>query len=306
MEYFHTLDFQIQEPSIISFGKFDGIHTGHKFLLEELRKGQEKGLKSIIFTFDIPPKAVSSESYSVLSTKEEKNLVFDNAGIDVLIECPFTEEIRQMEPEDFLKMITEKINIKKIVTGTDFRFGHNRSGDYNDILSFADDAGYVAQIVEKKQYKGKDISSTRIRDCIMNGEIEEANKMLGYPYFLISPIVHGNAIGREIGIATANQLPQKEKLLPPYGVYAVIVQLGESSFHGICNIGCKPTVGPGYAVGVETHIFGFTGDIYGQVMKVAFCRFIRAEKKFSSLSELTLQMKADIDTCKAYFEKSSC
>ena len=301
----NTLDFRILEDSVISLGKFDGLHTGHQLLIEEMEKGRENGLKSVVFTFDIPPKSVYENVYKVLSTNEEKAHIFSLAGVDYLIECPFTDQFRQMSPYEFLEMLTEKIRVKKIVAGTDFRFGYKRSGTYEDLKRYASHFGYEAVIVEKKQYKGEDISSTRIRNCIAQGDMEEANKLLGYHYFLSGPVMHGNEIGRTIGIPTANQIPPTEKLLPPNGVYAVQVVLAGKTYHGISNIGCKPTIHGENPVGVETYIFDFGDTIYGQNIQVSFLKFIRREKKFGSLGELKAQMNRDIGICREYLQKNS-
>lgn len=297
----NTLDFTISEPSVISLGKFDGLHMGHRYLMEEVEKGKREGLKSVVFTFDIPPKSIHETEYKVLSTNEEKAQIFSAAGVDYLIECPFTEEFRQMSPREFLEMLTAKINVKKIVAGTDFRFGYKRSGTYEDLRAYAGQFGYEAAIVKKKQYKGADISSTRIRECIANGDMTEANELLGYSYFLSGTVLHGNEIGRTIGFPTANQLPTPEKLLPPNGVYAVEVLLNGKTYHGISNVGCKPTIQGENPVGVETYIFDFHEEIYDQKMKVSFLKFIRREQKFASLAELQAQLKRDIEVCRKLF-----
>ncbi len=297
----NTLDFRISEPSVISLGKFDGLHMGHRYLMEEVEKGKSEGLKSVVFTFDIPPKSIHETGYKVLSTNEEKAQIFSAAGVDYLIECPFTEEFRKMSPCEFLEMLIAKINVKKIVAGTDFRFGYKRSGTYEDLKAYAGQFGYEAAIVKKKQYKGADISSTRIRECIANGNMEEANELLGYSYFLSGAVLHGNEIGRTIGFPTANQIPEPEKLLPPNGVYAVEVLLDGKKYRGISNVGCKPTIRGENPVGVETYIFDFHGDIYGRRMKVSFLKFIRREQKFASLAELQEQLKHDIEVCRKLF-----
>ncbi len=299
----HTLDFQIPEECVVSLGKFDGLHLGHKYLLQELEKGKEKGYKCVIFTFDIPPKAFDKTEYNVLITNEEKESIFEAAGIDYVIECPFTEEFKHLDPEEFLQWIKARINMKQIVSGTDFRFGRNRSGSYEDLLKYADKYGYEAIVVDKMQYKGEDISSTRIRNLIAEGNMEEANYLLGYDYFVTAPVTHGNALGRQIGFPTANQLPPKEKLLPPNGVYASTAEIDGVIYHGVSNIGCKPTIEGEYPIGVETYIFDFNEKIYDKVIKVSLLKYIRPEQKFQSVQELTEQLKHDSASCREYFEE---
>ena len=296
-----TLEFHIEEPSVVTLGKFDGLHLGHRYLMEELEKGKALGLKSVVFTFDIPPRAFLQEEYRVLSTNEEKVQIFEEAGVDVLIECPFTEEFRSLSPRAFLEMLTEKICVRRIVAGTDFCFGYKRSGSYRELKQYASEMGYEAVIVEKMQYRGSDISSTRIRECISRGDMEEANRLLGYEYFVSAPVLHGNALGRTIGFPTANQIPPGEKLLPPNGVYAVHAVMNGRTYCGVCNIGRKPTVGDNYPVGIETFLFDFHGDIYDREIRVSFVKYIRPEKKFASVEELAAQIERDKETCRVLF-----
>ena len=296
-----TLEFHIEEPSVVTLGKFDGLHLGHRYLMEELKKGKALGLKSVAFTFDIPPRAFLQEEYRVLSTNEEKMHIFEEAGVDVLIECPFTEEFRSLSPRAFLEMLTGKICVRRIVAGTDFCFGYKRSETYRELEQYAPELGYEAVIVKKMQYRGADISSTRIRECISRGDMEEANRLLGYEYFVSAPVLHGNALGRTIGFPTANQIPPKEKLLPPNGVYAVHAIMNGKTYCGVCNIGRKPTVGDNYPVGIETFFFDFHGDIYDREIRVAFVKHIRPEKKFASVEELAAQIERDKETCRKLF-----
>ena len=293
-----TLDFQIEEPSIISLGKFDGIHAGHHLLMEALADGKKRGLKSVVFTFSISPKMHFDHELKMLTTDEEKMLLLEEAGVDYVIECPFNEAIMHMKAEDFLKMLTEKIAIREIAAGTDFRFGYQRSGDYRLLEKCAGKYGYRVTIYEKKQFEGADISSTRIRELLAGGEIEKANELLGYEYFFYGKVIHGNELGRTISAPTANLLPSPDKLLPPFGVYAAHVKVGEKEYQGIANIGRKPTVKGNYPAGVETFIFDFRENIYGQAIKVSLCGYIRPEQKFRSLEELKAQMEKDIAVCR--------
>ena len=182
-----------------------------------------------------------------------------------------------------------------IVAGTDFHFGYQRAGSFRELQQYADDLGYEAVIVKKKQYKGEDISSTRIRKEIAEGNMEEANYLLGYSYFLTGPV-------RTIGIPTANQRPEEFKLLPPKGVYAVEILAEGKQYDGISNVGCKPTIEGVNPMGVETFLFDYSGNLYGKDIKVSFLKFIRPERKFGSLAELKAQMDRDILVCKEYLK----
>lgn len=296
MEYIkHTTEFQIAEPTVISLGKFDGIHRGHEHLMKYLAVKKKQGLKTVVFTFDIPPRQKVEKAYEtkVLTTNIEKVHLFSQHGLDYLVECPFTSEIMHMEPEDFVAMIVERLRVKAIVVGTDFRFGHNRRGDYLLLQKLSSVYGYEVHVVEKIQDNGRDISSTFIREEICAGHMEKANELLGYHYFVQGIVVHGNKIGRTLQMPTANLIPPVEKLLPPFGVYASRTCIDGEYYNGISNIGCKPTIAGENPIGVETNLFDFDADIYGKEIRVEFLKQLRQEKKFHSLEELKEQMQKD-------------
>lgn len=293
----------LDRPAAVSLGKFDGLHIGHRLLMDRLAAAKEEGLTSVAVTFSIPPNALDGTNYRVLSTEPEKEWIFDKADVDILLELDFSERLRSMEPETFLQMLTEKIPVQCIVAGTDFRFGKNRSGDYGTLIACEEKFGYHAEIVEKLQDNGEDISSTRIRKEVEAGNIPEANRLLGYTYFITGEVVVGNQLGRTIDVPTANLLPPVEKLLPPNGVYASVTEVDGKFYAGISNIGRKPTVGDGEPLGVETHLFGFSEDIYGKTIRVELVDYIRPEAKFGSLSELKEHMAKDMERSRELLEQ---
>lgn len=297
-----TADFFIEKPAAISLGKFDGIHRGHELLLEQLLKKKQEGYKTVIFTFDIPPKKViGSEDVKVLTTNEEKMHMFESFGIDYLIECPFTPEIMTMEPECFIEMLVKKLSVKCIVAGEDFCFGHNRRGNYQMLKEYADKLSYEAIILPKMKEERRDISSTFVREEISAGRIERANKLLGYPYFVSGQVKHGKQIGRTIGFPTVNLIPPQNKLLPKYGVYITKVTIDGIVYHGITNVGCKPTIEGENPVGIETHILDFKQDVYDKVIIITFIKKIREEQKFSNLESLLEQIRLDVNEARYYF-----
>ncbi|MGN0141106.1 MAG: bifunctional riboflavin kinase/FAD synthetase [Roseburia sp.] len=301
----NTTEFHMEKPTVLSLGKFDGIHRGHELLLEQLAKKREEGLATVIFTFDIPPrKNVAKVESQVLTTNEEKMHRFARMGIDYLVECPFTSEIMCMEAEDFLRKIVEELKVRCFVVGDDFHFGHNRRGDYRMLNQYADAYGYQVIVVEKMKEDRRDISSTFVREEIAAGNIEKANHLLGYRYFVSGRVEHGNRIGRTIGIPTMNQLPPPEKLLPPFGVYVTEALIGEQCYRGVTNVGCKPTIAGNNPVGVETHLLDFAGNVYEEFVTVEFLSRVRSEKKFESIDELKKQMQNDIAYARAYFGKN--
>ena len=298
----NTVDFQIEEDTVISLGKFDGIHRGHELLMERLAEKKREGLKAAIFTFDIPPRRnVQHVEAKVLTTNEEQMHIFEEMGIDYLIECPFTEEVMHMEPEDFIRMLVERLHVKCIVAGEDFRFGHNRRGDYRMLQEYAGKLGYEALILTKMKEDARDISSTFVREEIAAGNIEKANHLLGYRYFVKGMVKHGNQIGRTIGIPTINLIPPDEKLLPPFGVYVSEVAIGEERYQGVTNVGCKPTIEGNNPVGVETYLLDFHENVYDRIVTVEFISKIRAEHKFENIEALKEQMENDIAYTEAYF-----
>ncbi len=297
-----TTEFQIEEPTVMTFGKFDGIHRGHKMLLDTLLDKKKDDYKAVVFTFDIPPrKEVSNDEGAVLTTNEEKLHIFENLGIDYVVECPFTAEIRNMEAVDFIKMIVDKLHVKFMVVGTDFHFGHNRTGDYKLLMKYADVFGYEVQVVEKMQCDGRDISSTFVREEIKAGNIEKANELLGVPYFIQGIVEHGNQIGRTIGFPTINLIPEEEKLLPPFGVYVTKVFIGGEEYCGVTNVGRKPTIEGDNPIGVETNVLDFSDDVYNSTVEVEFLHGIRGETKFESIDALKAQLQQDIKIARIYF-----
>jgi riboflavin kinase/FMN adenylyltransferase len=302
MQYFkNTTQFHIEEPTAITLGKFDGIHRGHELLIEKLMEKKQEGLKSAIFTFDVPPKSLAAPSVNLITTNDERMHRFSKLGIDYLIECPFTEDFMHMEPESFVKMIVDELSVKCIVCGTDFHFGYRRAGDYNTLLSLQEKLGYEAIVIPKIKEDDRDISSTFVREEIKLGNIEKANHLLGYRYFLTAPVMHGNRIGQTIGIPTINQLPDRAKLLPPNGVYVTEVYVGDYSYPGVTNVGCKPTIGDDYPIGVETHILDFSQEIYDEIVTIEFLHRVREEHRFINVEELKTQMQNDIAYARQYF-----
>ncbi|MBR5127498.1 MAG: bifunctional riboflavin kinase/FAD synthetase [Roseburia sp.] len=297
-----TTDFFIEEPTAISLGKFDGIHRGHELLLEQLLKKKKEGYATVIFTFDIPPKkALETEDVKVLTTNEEKMHMFDSFGIDYLIECPFTPKMMSMEAETFIEMLVKNLSVKCIVAGDDFHFGYKRRGDYKMLQEYAQKLSYEAIILPKMKEEERDISSTFVREEIAAGRIEMANKLLGYPYFVSGEVKHGNRIGRTIGFPTINLIPPTNKLLPAFGVYITKVTIDGIVYHGITNVGCKPTIEGDNPIGIETHIFDFNQDVYDKIVIVTFIKKIREERKFSNIEKLLEQMRLDVNEARYYF-----
>ena len=302
--YKNTEEFHIEESTALSLGKFDGVHREHEELLARLMYDKRQGLKAAVFTFDIPPKKLTeNHNYRLLTTNQEKQAILEERGVDYLLQCPFTPEVMHMEPEDFVAWLVHDLHVKSIVVGTDFRFGHNRRGDRELLGQLAPKYGYELTVVEKLQYQGRDISSTYVREEILKGNMQTANELLGYPFFVQSEVIHGRQLGRTLGIPTINMELPAEKLLPPKGVYVTRVMISGQRYTGVTNVGQKPTVSSNHKVNVETHILDYEGDLYGQVLRVSFLAFIRPEQKFASVEELKAQMERDIETGRRLVEE---
>jgi len=291
-----TTDFKFQN-TLVSLGKFDGMHKGHRKLIERLKSEKQSDQLTVVFTFDVPPKKIiSGSSTKCILTKTEKKYVHESLNIDVLIEYPFNSETASMSPEEFVKeILVDKLGVKKIVVGNDFKFGKNRSGDISVLIDLGRVYGFSVIALEKEKYGLKDISSTIIKKEIENGNIKKANEMLGYPFMVIGEVVYGARIGNTIGFPTINIIPSPEKILPIDGVYHTKVSFDNKEYKGITNVGYKPTVTNEKIRGIETFIFDFSGDLYGKNVIVQFEKFIREEKKFSSLEALKNQIKKDIE-----------
>ncbi len=303
MQYIKSSEFQLRN-SAVALGKFEGIHVGHQLLLSEIMGQKSNGLNSVVFTFDMPPKAAinGDKKFSQIFTKEERRRFLEKKGIDVMLEHPFTKEFAASTPEEFIEnVLVKKCDAKVIVVGSDFHFGKKRSGNINHLKAGAEKFGYKLIVKDKIQKDGKDISSTRIRELIEYGKMEEAAELLGRNYSVYGEIVHGKALGRTINIPTINQIVEDIKLVPPNGVYVSLIHIGDKVYHGVTNIGIKPTVESDRVKGVETNIFDFSGDLYGQSLEVELLHFHRAELRFKNVEELKTQMQSDICFAKNYF-----
>lgn len=281
----------------VTLGKFDGFHRGHQKLLFKLNEAKKQGCRSVIFTFDTPPKAyINGEPPKALLSRREKCDLAEKMQADWLIVCPFTDEIRNMTAEQFVKeILADRLCAKHIVAGVDFRFGHQRSGDVEVLHKLSREYGYELSVIKKERDQGQVISSTLIRERLAAGDMERVNRLLGYPFHVTGEIIHGAQLGRTIGMPTINLRPEDDKLLPPNGVYASTVELEGKLYAGVTNIGYKPTVSGAHICGVETYLLDASGDFYGKTAQVRFYRYQRPEQKFGSVEELTAQMHRDAE-----------
>ncbi|MBO5484490.1 MAG: bifunctional riboflavin kinase/FAD synthetase [Lachnospiraceae bacterium] len=289
MEILNGLDFKLTN-SAVSLGKFDGIHRGHRLLLKQILEQDQ--WSPTVFTFGAVQGNGIMPGQQIYSKKEQR-MILEELGIKREIIFPFNEETRKITAEEFIQnILVEKIDAKLICVGEDFHFGKNRQGDVELLSRLADRYGYRLKVYPKLTCDGENISSTRIRWELSTGKLDKVNELLGAPYFICGEVVHGNALGRTIGMPTANIIPEQGKVLPVFGVYATTVEVDGKEYAGVTNIGLKPTVGAENAT-VETILINFSGDLYGKEMVVRFHHFLRREKKFAGLEQLREQMEKD-------------
>lgn len=293
---------KLNKPTAVTVGKFDGIHRGHELLTGKITDKKKDGFDAVVVTFDLSPRIVlnSAENYNLI-TADERAYILEADGVDAIAVCVFSDEMMHMEPENFVKMLYDNLNMRYMAVGTDFRFGYKGRGDVNLLYTMAKELGFQLEVVEKIKKDSRDISSTFIREEVRKGNMELVNELLGYNYFIWGEIVHGNHIGTGMGIPTINMIPPKNKLLPPNGVYVTEVMIDNRVFHGISNVGVKPTVPGEREINVETNILDFREDVYEKTAKVSFLKMVRPEMKFDSLDLLKEQILSDTKKAHEYF-----
>ena len=295
-----------ENGTAIAIGKFDGLHRGHRALIDLVTKEKASGLVPAVFTFArAPMEHIGNEKQKYILTAAEKRIFMENSGIDILVEQPLNDMIINTEPEVFIRdILVDKMSVKKIFCGTDFRFGHKRLGDVNFLKEFEKKYGYETVVIDKLKYGPRDISSTYIREEIGKGYMGLLNELLGYPYTMLGVIKEGKKLGRTLDFPTVNITPDEDKMLPPNGVYFTKAIINDKVYDAITNIGIRPTVKDGSEVTVETHILDFEMDVYGETVELQFLEFVRAEKKFESLSALKKAVHEDINNRRKYWLKA--
>lgn len=285
--------------TIVTVGKFDGIHKGHEKLFDVLKENAN-GRQKVVLTFETTPREfLKDNANKTIVTDNEKQILCEQQGIDVYMKMPMTKEFLSLSPEDFIeKVLKEKMGATTIVCGPDFHFGSKAVGNVEFLMNNQERYGFKLIVVEKEKYHDKDISSSGIREKIVQGKMDEVNEMLDHPYRIIGRVEHGKQLGRTIGLPTANLIPDKNKLLPPNGVYRTVVVIKDRYFNAISNVGINPTVEDGKEIKVETHIIDYDEDIYGEIIEVRFYEFIRPERNFNNIEEMKNQINRDIESCK--------
>ena len=293
---------QFQTPTAIALGNFDGIHQGHQIVLQPIIDGQSQKdghlCPSVVSFTPHPREFFTGGQVQLLTPVAEKAELLASMGIEQLILLPFDRNLASLSPQQFVEqIIVQQLQAQQISVGSDFRFGYQRKGTGKDLRNIAANFDITVHLNSLHKYQNADgdavrVSSSLIRQALLNGEITTANDLLGRPYSLIGQVVSGQQLGRTIGFPTANIRPPAEKFLPRFGVYAVDVFIEQTTVKGVMNIGCRPTVA-GKAPTIEVHLLNWSGDLYGKTLKVNLLNFLRPEQKFDSVGELKQQITKD-------------
>ena len=293
-------------PTVATIGFFDGVHCGHRFLIEQVREAAaSRGLASAVITFPEHPRAVMHPDFhpELLSTCNEKLELLAQTGIDRCVLLDFTPELAALSARQFMEMLHGQYAIRALVIGYDHRFGHGRSEGFDDYVRYGNELGMEVLPAEAYHLPASDcplpVCSSSVRRLLREGDVASAARYLGYPYFLNGIVVGGFRMGRRIGYPTANlQVNDECKIIPARGVYAVRVEVDGCIYGGMLNIGCRPTFDNGANTTIEAHIFDFKSDIYNHSLRLFFVQRIRSERKFASVEELVAQLHQDAETAR--------
>jgi riboflavin kinase/FMN adenylyltransferase len=288
-------------------GTFDGVHIGHKKILEKITQNTEnEKYESLVLTFFPHPRMILQEESAIklLNTITEKIDLLEKTGIENLVIHPFDESFSRLTAEEFVReILVEQFHIQKIIIGHDHRFGRNRTANIDDLIDFGKKYGFEVEQISAQEINEISVSSTKIRNALEEGDIVLANKYLGYEYFLTGTIIKGKQLGRTIGFPTANlKIEENYKLIPRNGVYIVSRIINNKTVFGMMNIGFNPTVN-GENQTIEIHFFDFEADLYHQKITVSLLHRIRSEQKFDSVVLLKEQLEKDRNYAKAFLNK---
>ncbi len=299
-------DKQFTDRCVLALGDFDGIHLGHRALVVAVKeKATELDCKSGVYTFSVNTKEfLGIPGFARLTTENEKNGIIENLGLDFIYYDGFAE-IKDLSPEQFCDYLSEKFNLAAVCCGENYTFGKFAAAGSKELSELMGKKGIECIIVPGVTVDGESISSSAVRKYISDGDMENAEKFLGYRYFINTKVIHGARLGRKLGFPTINQLEYCGKAVPKFGVYCCVCTVDGVKYKGVVNVGIRPTVSEGKEnppVIFETHIIDYNGDLYGKDVTVEFCKMLRGEKKFASLDELHGNVMKNISQARLYFE----
>lgn len=293
------------EGFVATVGNFDGVHVGHQEILSSI-KSDATSLKRemVVITFVPHPLSIlRPKDHFLINSYRERREMLRSLGVDYLLEINFTRDFSTLPPEEFLiKHILTNESLKKIYVGYDFAFGANKSGDYKFLSNFCSKLAIEVSHLNEFVLRDTKVSSSAVRNCVLNGEMEQAQALLGRKFFMRGRVTKGEGRGRQLSFPTANLEYSQDRIVPLAGVYITEAILKSGSFRGLTNIGFNPTFNSDYQTRVETHILDFDKDIYGESIDIVFHKRLRAEKKFSSIAELVEQISKDVKIGREYFK----
>ncbi len=302
---YRTNKFRSADPCVVALGCFDGVHLGHKAVISEaVRISGEISAKSAVWTFDAPPRNFFSPSASpIITDRDEKRRLMRELGIDLFVSVPFDLEVSALSARDFfVDILIGKLNAVHIVCGFNYSFGKNGEGNVTLLGELCREHGVGLSCIAPIDIDGVPVSSSVIRSAVEQGDMDTVKKYLGRPYAINTLVINGQKLGRRLGFPTINQVFKDGILVPRNGVYITRVSISSKKYFGVTNVGVRPTVG-GNVLCAETHILNFSGDLYGQKLRVEFLRFMRPETKFSSVEELSQRVHLDIAEVKKIIEQ---
>ncbi|GAB1308421.1 bifunctional riboflavin kinase/FAD synthetase [Urechidicola sp. KH5] len=290
-------NFSSTKKTILTIGTFDGVHVGHQKIIEQLLSNSKaSNEQSVILTFFPHPRMVLQKDFEIklINTLQEKSLLLEQMGLDHLIVHPFNKEFSRMTAFEFVReVLVNKLNISKLIIGYDHHFGKNREGNFEQLQEYGNMFGFELEEIPAQYLNDVTVSSTKIRNALLNGQIQTANNYLGYEFSITGTVTKGNNIGSKLGYPTANiSVEEPYKLIPKNGVYVVKSNIKEKEIFGMMNIGNRPTI-DGKSQTIEVNFLNFKGNLYDQTITVKLIQFLREEIKFESLDELKLQLQKD-------------
>lgn len=295
----NLFEIKLSKATIATIGTFDGIHIGHQKILNSLvRFAKENSLKSVVITFDPHPRKIINKinSIELINIIEEKKEKLKTLGIDYLIIQKFDEKFSETEANKFVEILKNNINIEKLIVGYDHRFGKNRNADINDLKKYGKELKFEVIQIDALEIQEVNISSTKIRLAIKEGNIRLANSYLGYNFFFSGEVVKGHSRGKKLGFPTANLKIDEDKIIPKNGVYLVKSIIDHQNIYGMMNIGYNPTFN-NKSKKIETHFFNINKNLYGKIIKIELLEYIREEKRFETVDDLIQRLKLDREKC---------
>ncbi len=308
MQYiYNTTEIMRDKGCVVILGNFDGIHKGHQKLFEIARQeAKKRSLETVVFSFyPHPTWVIGNHPKALIMSRRDKKNMIESFGMDVLLEYPFTKAFASISPDEFfIDILVKQLKVSVLVVGSNYYFGKDKAGNPSYLKELGKRYNVEVYVVDAVKRENQMISSSQIRNLIVDGKIEAANKMLGHPYMVVGNVVQGKKLGRTIGFPTINLIADPDRVYPPNGVYATKVKVNSKTYLGMTNVGYNPTVN-GERKMIETHLFEFSGMLYGTEVEVDFYHFIRPEQKFGGVEALQTQLAHDKNEVLDFFKDST-